>query len=90
VLLATVIPGGLTAGKTPPFKVSRYSRKDEVMPEENVLIQPAPVVSMTTAFSGTQTYLHLRKATKQKRAVDRRSGPDREDGQPRTHSRSDR
>ena len=27
-----------------PFKVSRYSGKDEVMPEEIKLIQPAPVV----------------------------------------------
>jgi hypothetical protein len=28
---------------TPPFKVSRYSGKGTVMPEETVLIQPLPV-----------------------------------------------
>lgn len=59
------------------------------MPEEIVLIQPRSF-AMSTACSGTQSSLNWRNATEQKQAEDRRSGPDRRNGQPcirRRHNR---
>ncbi|WP_317849720.1 hypothetical protein [Pseudomonas sp. BF-RE-29] len=59
------------------------------MPEEIVVIQPKSF-AMSTACSGTLRSLHWRNATEQKQAVDRRSGPDRRNGQLRIRRRHNR